>query len=77
VQDFLKEHTKIDISKVAELSDRFRNFEVDSRLEIVFKGKTKGFAAPSHAIFMHNSEYGLVIFEVETTITARYILPGA
>jgi hypothetical protein len=50
---------------------------VDSRLENVFKGKPKGFSAPSHAGFTHNSEYGLVIFEVETRITARYIPPGA
>jgi hypothetical protein len=77
VQDFLKEHTKIDIGKVSDLSDSFRNLEIDSRLEIVFKGKPKGFAAPSHAVFTHNSEYGLVIFEVETRITARYIPPGA
>jgi hypothetical protein len=61
---------------VTELSDRFRNLEVDSRLEIVFKGKPKGFAAPSHAVFTHNSQYGLVIFEVETRITNRYIPPG-
>jgi uncharacterized protein (DUF736 family) len=62
---------------VSELSDRFRNLEVDSKLEIVFKGKPKGFEAPSHAVFTHNSEYGLVIFEVETRITSRYIPPGA
>jgi hypothetical protein len=72
----LKEHTKVDISKVTELSDRFRNLEIDSRLEIVFKGKPKGFAAPSLSVYTHQSEYGLVIFEVETRIAARYIPPG-
>jgi len=77
VQYFLKEHTKIDIGKVSELSDKFRNLEDDSRLEILFKGKPKGFAAPSHAVFTHNSEYGFVVFEVETRITGRYIPPGA
>ena len=45
VQDFLKEHAKIDIGKVTELSDRFRSMEVDSRLYIAFKGKPKGFAS--------------------------------
>jgi len=45
-------------------------------LEIVFKGNPKGFAAP-HSVFTHQSEYGLVIFEVETPVTARYIPPGA
>jgi hypothetical protein len=67
----------IDIEKVTELSDRFRNLEVDSRLEITFKGKPKGFEAPSHAVFIHQSEYGLVIFEVETRVTTKYIPPGA
>ena len=65
------------MSKVAELSDRFRNLEVDSRLEIAFKGIPKGFTVPSHSVFTHQSEYGLVIFEVETRVTARYNPPGA
>jgi len=77
VQDFLKQHIKIDIGKVSELSDRFQNLEVDSRLEIGFQGKPKKFEVPSHAVFTHQSEYGLVIFEVETRVVARYIPPGA
>jgi hypothetical protein len=77
VQEFLSKHTAIDSKKVTELSDRFRNLEVDSRLEIAFKGKPKGFAAPSHAVFTHQSEYGVVIFEVETRVTSRYISPDA
>jgi hypothetical protein len=28
-------------------------------------------------VFTHPSKYGLVIFEVETQVTARYIPPGA
>jgi hypothetical protein len=75
LQKFSK-HTAIDINKVTELSDRFHNLEVDSRLEITFKGKPKGFAAPSHSVFTHQLEYGLVIFEVETRVTARYIPSG-
>jgi hypothetical protein len=62
---------------VTDLSDRFRNVEVDSRLENVFKGKPKGFEVPSHSVFTHQSEYGVVIFEIETRVTARYIPPGA
>ena len=77
VQKFLKEHTEIDIGKVTELSDMFRNLEVDSRLDIAFKGKPKGSAASSQSVFTHQSEYGLVIFEVETRVTSRYIPPGA
>ena len=77
MQYFLKEHTKIYIGKVSELSDRFRNLEVDSRLEIGFEDKPKKFEVPSYAVFTHQSEYGLVIFEVETRVVARYIPPGA
>jgi hypothetical protein len=76
-QDFLKQHTKVDIGLVTDLRDRLMNLEVDSRLEIVFKDKPKGLEVPSHSVFTHQSEYGLVIFEVETRVTARYILPGA
>jgi hypothetical protein len=43
----------------------------------VFKGKPKGFAAASHAVFTHQSEYGLFIFQVKTRVTARYVLPGS
>jgi hypothetical protein len=46
VQDFLRQHTRVDIGLVTDLSDRFRNLEVDSRLEIVFPGKPKGFEVP-------------------------------
>ena len=46
-------------------------------MEIVFEGKPKGFDVPSHAVFTHQFEYGLVIFEVETRVTSRYIPPGA
>jgi hypothetical protein len=77
VQEFLSKHTAIDITKVTDLSDRFRNLELGSRLEITFKGKPKGSDAPSHSVFTHQSEYGLVIFEVQTRVTARYIPPGA
>ena len=75
VKDFFIEHTNVEIDKVTELSDRFRNLEVDCSLEIMFKGKPKGFEVPSHAVFTHQSEYGQVIFEVETRVTSRYIPP--
>jgi len=60
VQEFLSKHTAINIGKVTELSDRFRNLEIDSRLEITFKGKPKGFAAPSAGFYP--PENGFVIF---------------
>ena len=52
-----------------ELSDRFQNLEIDSRLEIGFEGKPRGFEVPSFAVYNHQSEHGIVIFEV------RLVLP--
>jgi hypothetical protein len=77
VQDFFKKYTRINPERVIELSDRFRNLEVDSRLEIAFEGKPIGFEVPSYSVYNHQSEYGIVIFEIETRVTARYISPGA
>jgi hypothetical protein len=57
---------------VLELSDRFRNLEIDSRLEIAFEGNPKGFAIPSYSVYNHKSMAGIVIFELETRVTARY-----
>jgi len=69
VQNFFKKHTSINPSKVLELSDRFQNLEIDSRLEIGFEGKPRGFEVPSFAVYNHQSEHGIVIFEVETRVT--------
>ena len=73
IQDFLRKYTKVNPDKVLELSDRFRYLEVDSRLEIAFEGKPKKFAVPSYSVYNHQSEDGIVIFELETRVTARYI----
>jgi hypothetical protein len=77
VQDFFKKHTRLNPAKVFQLSDRFRNLEIHSRLEIGFEGKPRNFEVPSFAVYSHQSEYGIVIFEVETRVTSRYIPPGA
>jgi len=77
VQNFLNKHTRIDPSKVLELSDIFQNLEIDCRLEIGFEGKLSGFEVPSFAVYNHQSEHCIVIFEVETRVTGRYIPPGA
>lgn len=45
VQDF-KKYTQINPERVIELSDRFRNLEIDSILAIGLEGKPKGFEAP-------------------------------
>jgi hypothetical protein len=46
VQDFFKKCTQINLERVVELSDRFRNLEIDSRPAIRFEVKPKGFEAP-------------------------------
>jgi len=46
-------------------------------LEIGFEGKRRGFEAPSFAVYNHQSEHGIEIFEAEAQVTARYIPPGA
>lgn len=51
--------------------------EIDSRLEIGFEAKPKNFEAPSFSVYNHQLEYGIVIFEVEMRIAARYIPPDA
>jgi hypothetical protein len=76
VQDFFRNYTMFDPDRVLELSDRFRNLEVDSRLEIAFEGKPKGITVPSYSVSNHQSEDGIVIFEVETRVVARHIPPG-
>jgi hypothetical protein len=50
--------------------------EVDSRLEIAFKGKPKGFQVPSYKVFTNDNPNGRVDFDVETRIVQRYITPG-
>jgi hypothetical protein len=45
----------------------------DSRLEIAFEGKTKGFDAPSYKVFTNETQSGTVIFDVETRIIGRHI----
>jgi hypothetical protein len=76
IQDFLRKYTKVNPEKVIDLSDRFRHLEVDSRLEIAFEGKPQKFVVPSYAVYNHQSEDGIVIFGLETRVTARYIPPG-
>jgi hypothetical protein len=76
-EDFFKKHTKINPERVIDPSDRFRNLEVDSRLEIAFEAKPTGFEETLYSVYNNQSEYGIVIFELETRVTARYIPPGA
>jgi len=64
---------KVDHENMLELSDRFHKLKIDSRLEIAFEGTPRGFAVPSYSVYNHQSAAGIVIFELETRVTARYI----
>jgi hypothetical protein len=72
VQDFFKKYTQINPQRVVELSDRFRNLEIDSGPAIGFEEKLKGFEAP-FSVYNHQSENGIMIFDVGARVTARYI----
>ena len=50
------------------------NLVVDSRLEIAFAGRPKGFKVPNCKIYKYKHLEGLeVVFEVETRLIKRYI----
>jgi hypothetical protein len=54
----------------------FLNLEFDSRLEIAFEGKPRGFEAPSYKVFT-NETSGMVIFDIETRVIERFIAPDS
>ena len=48
----------------------------ESRLEIAFAGKPKGFKVPNYKVYKYEHSEGLaVVFEVETRLIKRYIPP--
>jgi hypothetical protein len=57
--------------------NNFENLEIDSRLEIVFEGKPRGFEAPSYKVFTNETSSGTVIFDVETRVIERFIAPAS
>jgi hypothetical protein len=73
---FFSKHTRIDISKIEPHTHKFSNLTVESRLEIAFAGRPKGFKIPSCNIYMYeHSERLAVVFEVGTRLIKRYIPP--
>jgi len=69
VDGFFKEHTQIDISYIESHNNKFNNLVVESRLEIAFAGRQKGFRVPNYKIYKcENSEGLAVVFVVETRL---------
>lgn len=74
VDKFFKDHTRIDVSYIEPYDYKFRNLAVESRLEIAFAGRPKGFKVPNYKIYKYEHLEGLsVVFEVETRLIKRYI----
>jgi hypothetical protein len=76
VRNFFRKYTQINSDRIDEHAHKFKHLEVDSRLEIAFAGKPKGFQAPSYKVFTNENPNGTVVFDVETRVVQRYITPG-
>jgi hypothetical protein len=76
VKDFFRKYTKSDPQRVTEFAHNFEHLGVDSRLDIAFEGKPRGFEAPSYKVFTNETPAGTVIFDVETRLIERFIAPG-
>jgi hypothetical protein len=76
VERFIHKYTKLS-PVLVEHAYTFSRLAVDSRLEITFVGKPRGFQAPSFKVYKYELSEGLcVIFEVEVRIIRRFISPG-
>jgi hypothetical protein len=76
VKDFFRKYTRIDPHRIDEHAGKFERLEVDSRLEIAFEGKPRGFQTPSYKVFTNEHPHGTVVSDVETRTVQRYITPG-
>ena len=76
VDRFFRKYTNIDVSNIEPHDNKFRNLAAESRLEIAFAGKPKGYKVPNLKIYKYEHSEGLaVVFEVETRLIKRYIPP--
>ena len=63
---FFREHIQIDVNYIEPHNYKFLNLVVESRLEIAFAGRPKGFKVPNYKIYKYEHSEGLaVVFEVE------------
>ena len=76
VDGFFRKYTQIDVSHIESHNHKFLHLNVDSRLEIAFASKPKGYKVTNYNIYKYEHSEGLAIaFEVETRLTRRYIPP--
>jgi hypothetical protein len=76
VDRFLSEHTQIDVRLIEPYNDKFRNFVIESRLQIAFAGRPKNSRIPNYKVYKYVHSEGLAgVFEVETRLIKKYIPP--
>ncbi len=76
VDRFFRKYTNIDVSNIEPHDNKFRNLVAESRLEIAFAGRPKGYKVPNLKIYKYEHSEGLaVVFDVETRLIKRYIPP--
>ena len=76
VDGFFTRHTSIDVSHIEAHNHKFCNLTSDSRLEIAFAGRPRGYKVPNYNLYKYEHSGGLsVVFEVELRLIKRYILP--
>jgi hypothetical protein len=76
VDSFFRKYTRIDISYIVPHDYKFRNIAAESRLEVAFSGRPKGFKVPNYKVYKYEHSEGLaVVFEVETRLIKGYIPP--
>ena len=76
VDGFFRKYTQIDVSHIEPHTYKFRQLQVDSRLQIAFVGKPRGYKVPNYNIYKYeNSERFSIAFEVETRLIKRFIPP--
>jgi hypothetical protein len=76
VDRFFRKYTQIDVGYIEPHNHKFLNLIAESRLEIAFAGRPKGFKVPNYKVYRYEHAEGLfVVFEVETRLIKRYIPP--
>jgi hypothetical protein len=76
VEGFFSNYTRIDISRIEPHIHKFCNLTVESRLEIAFAGRPRGYKVPNSTIYKYaHSEGVAVVFEIETRLITWYVPP--
>ena len=76
VDRFFRKCTQTDVSNTEPHDYKCRNSVAESRLQIAFAGRPKGYKVPNLKIYKYEHSEGLaVVFEVETRLIKQHIPP--